>query len=104
MSSINSSYDEPTAVYAKLNQQQRTMLALEFIRGFQRSGVAGAEPFTRVDLKKVSLKQLADMHMYARAEQPEVLGRVMRHPIVAALLGGFGAYEIEKHVARRYTS
>jgi hypothetical protein len=41
------------------------------------------------------------MHLYARAEQPEVLGRVMRHPIVAALLGGFGVYEISRHVVNR---
>jgi hypothetical protein len=101
MSSTNLSYEEPAAVYAQLNQQQRTMLAQEFIRGFQRSPGAGAESFTRVDPKKVSLQQLADMHIYARAEQPEVLGRVMRHPIVAALLGGFGAYEIDKHVVKR---
>jgi hypothetical protein len=101
MSSSNVSYEEPAAVYAQLNQQQRTMLAQEFIRGFQRSPVTGAESFAQVDPKKVSLQQLADMHTYARAEQPEVLGRVMRHPIVAALLGGFGAYEIDKHVLNR---
>jgi hypothetical protein len=101
MSSTNLSYEEPAAVYAQLNQQQRTMLAQVFIRGFQRSPAAGAESFTRVDPKKVSVQQLADMHVYARAEQPDVLGRVMRHPIVVALLGGFGAYEIDKHVVKR---
>jgi hypothetical protein len=101
VSSTNLSYEEPATVYAQLNQQQRTTLAQEFIRGFQRSPDAGAESFTRVDPKKVSLQQLADMHVYARVEQPEVLGRVMRHPIVVALLGGFGAYEIERHVVKR---
>jgi hypothetical protein len=101
MPSSNLSYEEPASVYAQLNQQQRTMLAQEFIRGFQRSPAAGAQTFTQVDPKKVSLQQLADMHVYARAEQPDVLGRVMRHPIVAALLGGFGAYEIERHVVGR---
>src|SRR5215472_1916650 len=101
MSSRNVSSDEPAAVYGQLNQQQRTMLAQEFIRGFQRSPVAGAESFTGLDLKKVSLQQLADMHLYARAEKPEVLGRVMRHPIVAALLGNFGAQEIDAHVINR---
>jgi hypothetical protein len=99
--SSNTSNEEPATVYARLNQQQRTMLAQEFIRGFQRSPDAGAESFTRMDLKKVSLQQLADMHLYARAKQPEVLGRVMRHPIVAALLGGFGAHEINTHVVNR---
>jgi hypothetical protein len=101
MSSSNLSYEDPAAVYARLNQQQRTTLAQEFIRGFQRSTAAGVESFARVDLKKVNLQQLVDMHMYARAEQPDVLGRVMRHPIVAALLGGFGVYEIDMHVVRR---
>ena len=99
--SSDASYGEPAAVYAMLNQQQRTMLAQEFIRGFQRSSVAGVESFTGLDLKKVNLQQLADMHLYARAEQPEVLGRVMRHPIVAALLGSFGAHEIDTHVVNR---
>jgi hypothetical protein len=98
MFSNNTTYEEPAAVYAQLNQQQRTMLAQEFTRGFQRSPAAGAESFTRLDLKKVSLQQLADMHLYARAERPEVLGRVMRHPIVAALLGNFGVHEIDAHV------
>lgn len=101
MSSANLAYEEPAAVYAQLNQQQRSTLAQEFIRGFQRSPAARGESFTRVDPKKVSLQQLADMHLYARAEHPEVLGRVMRHPIVVALLGGFGAHEIDRHVVRR---
>jgi len=101
MSNGNLAHDEPAAVYAKLNQQQRTTLAQEFIRGFQRSPITVAESFTQVDPKKVSLQQLVDMHLFARAEQPEVLGRVMRHPIVVALLGSFGASEIDRHVVKR---
>ncbi len=101
MSGAQISYENPETVYAQLNQQQQTTLAQEFIRGFQRSGDSRAEEFTSLDPKKVTSQQLASMHLFARGEQPAVLGRVMRHPIVAALLGNFGAREIEQHVTNR---
>lgn len=95
------SYEDPQAIYVQLNPQQRTTLAQEFIRGFQRSGLPGAEPFASLDPKKVTAQQLAAMHQRARDEYPEVLGRAMRHPIVVALLGGFGASEINTYVNTR---
>jgi uncharacterized protein YnzC (UPF0291/DUF896 family) len=94
-------YENLEAVYARLNQQQQTTLAQEFVRGFQRSANPNSEAFTSIDPKKVTPQQLAAMHQHARDEHPDLLGRVMRHPIVAALLGGFGAYEIDKYVAQR---
>src|SRR5215831_12665676 len=103
MSNGQTSEQDPEAVYSKLNPQQRTTLAEEFIRGFKKSGDTHEEPLASIDPKKVTPQQLAAMHQHARDEHPDVLGRVMRHPIVAALLGGFGAYEIDKHVLNRAT-
>jgi hypothetical protein len=95
------SHQNPEAVYAGLNPQQRSTLADEFARGFKKSGSSHEEPVTLTDPKKVTPQQLAAMHQHAREEHPEVLGRVMRHSIVAALLGGFGNQEIDTYVARR---
>jgi hypothetical protein len=101
MSGAHPTNENLEAVYAQLNQQQKTTLAQEFIKGFQRAEDSGAAEFTSLDPKKVTPQQLAAMHHYARTAQPAVLGRVMRHPIVAALLGNFGTHEITQHVANR---
>lgn len=89
------------ATYAQLNPQQRATLAQEFIQGFQQSGNPKSQQFTSLDPNTVTPQQLAAMHQHARQEHPGVLGRVMRHPIAVAVLGGFAAYEIDKHVAKR---
>lgn len=101
MSGSQPSYENLEAVYAQLNPQQRTTLAQEFMRGFRQSGNPRAEPFLSLNPKKVTPQQLAAMHQHAREEHPSVLGRVMRHSIVSALLGDFGPYEIDKHVIGR---
>ncbi len=101
MSNGQLSNENPEAIYAKLNQQQRTTLAEEFMRGFQRSRASHVEPFTGVDFKKVTLQQLAALHQHARDEHPDVLGRAMRSPIVSALLGSFGAHELDMYVSKR---
>ncbi|HLW01369.1 MAG TPA: hypothetical protein VKT82_22125 [Ktedonobacterales bacterium] len=101
MSSSQLAYENPETTYAQLNQQQQATLAQEFIRGFQKVENPHEDEFASIDPKKVTPQQLAAMHQHAREAHPDVLGRVMRHPIVAALLGGFGAYEIDKHVINR---
>jgi hypothetical protein len=101
MSGSQLSNETLAAIYAQLNPQQRTTLAQEFVRGFQRSESPHANLFASRDPKKVTPQQLAVMHQHAREEYPMVLGRVMRHPIVAALLSDFGAYEIDTYVSRR---
>jgi len=95
------SYENPETMYAQLNPQQRSALAQEFIQGFQQSGNPKGQQFTSIDPNTVTTQQLAAMHQHARQEQPGVLGRVMRHPIAAAVLGGFAAYEIDKHVMKK---
>jgi hypothetical protein len=95
------SNENPEAVYAGLNPQQRSTLAEEFARGFKKSASSHEEPLTNLDPKKVTPEQLAAMHQHAREEHPDVLSRVMRHSIVAALLGSFGTHEIDTYVAGR---
>ncbi len=100
MAGSQASYENPETMYAQLNPQQRAALAQEFMQGFQASGDPKAQQFASIDPNAVTPKQLAVMHQHARDEQPGVLGRVMRHPIATAVLGGFAAYEIDKHVMK----
>jgi hypothetical protein len=95
------SNENPEAVYAGLNPQQRAALAEEFARGFKKSASSHEEPLTQIDPKKVTSQQLATLHQHARDQHPDVLGRVMRHSIVVALLRSFGTREIDTYVAGR---
>lgn len=101
MSNGQYSDQDPEAVYSKLNPQQRTTLAEEFIRGFKKSGDSHEEPLALIDPKKVTPQQLAAMHQHARDEHPDVLGRAMRNSIVSVFLTGFAAHEIDTYVVKR---
>jgi hypothetical protein len=91
------SFDDPTAIYAQLPPDQRANIAQEFIRQFQQSGDPIAQQFAGINPNNITPQQLGAIHQQAR-KNPGVLERVMRHPIAAAALGGFAAYEIDKHV------
>ncbi|HLV98884.1 MAG TPA: hypothetical protein VKT82_09430 [Ktedonobacterales bacterium] len=95
------SYENPETMYAQLTPEQRAALAQEFMQGFKESGDPKAQQFASIDPNTATPKQLAVMHQHARDEHPGVLGRVMRHPIATAVLGGFAAYEIDKHVMKK---
>lgn len=91
------SYENPEQIYAQLNPDQRAAIAQEFMQQFQQSGDPIAQQFSRLDPHSVTPHQLATIHQHAR-KNPDVLEHVMRHPIASAALGGFAAYEIDKHV------
>ena len=95
------SHEDPEKVYAELTQEQRAVIAQEFMKGFQESGNPKAQQFTGFDPNSVSAQQLAAMHQHAREEHPGLLGRVMKHPLAVALIGAFAAYEIDKHVLKK---
>lgn len=101
MASSQMSNENPETIYSQLTQDQRAAIAREFMQGFQQSGNPRAQQFTALDPNNVTPQQLAAMHQHARDEHPGLLGRVMRHPIAMAALGGFAAYEIDKHVVGR---
>lgn len=101
MASSQPAYENLEATYAQLSPPQRAVLAQEFMQGFQQSGNPRSQPFTSMDPNSVTPQQLAAMHQHARQEHPALLGRVMQHPIVTAVLGGFAVYEIDKHVLKR---
>ena len=101
MASSQPAYENLEAMYAQLSPPQRAALAQQFIQGFQQSGNPSSQPFTSMDPNSVTPQQLAAMHQHARQEHPALLGRVMQHPIATAVLGGFAAYEIDKHVLKR---
>lgn len=91
----------PEQIYAQLTPEQRAALAQEFQSHFQQSGAPAAQQFANVDPQTATPQQLADMHQHARENHPNILGKVMGHPIAAAALGAFAAYEIDKHVTGR---
>jgi hypothetical protein len=95
------SHEDPEEVYKQLTQEQRAVIAQEFLKGFQESGNPNAQKFLGFDPNSVSPQQLAAMHQHAREEHPGLLGRVMRHPLATALISGFAAYEIDKHVLKK---
>jgi hypothetical protein len=92
------SFENLEAIYAQLSPQQRAAIAQEFIQGFQQSGNPNSQQFTSLDPNNVTPQQLGAMHEHARKEHKGLLGHVMHHPIAAAALGAFAAYEIDKHV------
>lgn len=83
-------------IYNSLPPQQRQQIAEQFMNKFKQSGQGGQ--FANVNPQNVSPQQLAQMHQHAREHAPGILGDVMQHPLVAAALGGFATYEIDKHV------
>lgn len=97
----NLAHEDPEKVYSQLSQEQRAVIAQEFMKGFQESGNPNSQKFTSFDPNSVSAKQLAEMHQHARDEHPGLLGKVMKHPLATALIGAFAAYEIEKHVLKK---
>ena len=94
------SYENPEQIYAQLSPDQRAAIAREFMQGLQQEGSPMAQKFAGMDPAQVSPQQLAAMHQHARQDHPGLLGRVMRHPIAVAALGGLAAYEIDKHLSR----
>lgn len=94
------SYENPEQIYAQLSPDQRAAIAREFMQGLQQEGSPMAQQFAGMDPAQVSPQQLAAMHQHARQNHPGLLGRVMRHPIAVAALGGLAAYEIDKHAFR----
>ena len=89
---------DPAAVYQQLSPEQRQAIAQQFINEYQQSGHPAAQQFAALDPNAVSSQQLADMHEEARKSHPNVLGKVMQHPVATAAIGGFAAYEIAKHL------
>ena len=94
------SYKNPEQIYAQLNPEQRAAIAREFMQGLQQEGSPMAQQFAGMDPSQVSPQQLAAMHKHASQNHPGLLGRVMKHPIAVAALGGFAAYEIDRHMLR----
>lgn len=88
----------PTEIYAQLTPEQRAAVAQQFIAGMQQSDHPEAAKFAKLDPKTVSTQQLADMHEHARKHHSGLLGTVMNHPLAAAALGAFAAYEVDKYV------
>ena len=93
---------DPTTAYGQLNQGQTSSIAQEFINRFRNTNDPRAQQYAQLDPKQVTPGQLAEMHQYAAQNHPGILGDVMKHPVITAALGGFAAYEIDKHLHGRH--
>lgn len=97
----NPGQQDPAAAYSQLNQGQLAQVAREFIQRFQGSSDPQAQQFAQMDPNQVTPQQVAQMHQHAAAHHPGILGDVMQHPLITGLLGGFAAYEVDKHLRGR---
>lgn len=89
-------------LYNSLTPEQRAAIAQQFQAQFQQTGQdSTVKKFATVDPSTVSAKQLADMHKHAADNHPGVLGTIRNHPMLAAALGAFGAYELDKHFGKK---
>ena len=91
-------YQNPMNAYSQLDQQQTPQVAQAFIQRFQGVNDPQAQQYAQMDPNTVGPGQLAEMHQYAAQNHPGILGEVMQHPVITAALGGFGAYELHKHM------
>jgi hypothetical protein len=89
------------SLYSQLSGEQRASVAQQFIQGFQGSNNPMAQQFAQMDPNQVSAQDLAAMHQHASQEHHGLFGAIMHHPILTAALGGFGIYEVDKHLGRQ---
>ena len=84
--------DDPRALYARLRADQRTAIGQEFARLFRLGSDDEARQRFGGEIKgMLAPEQVAAMHSYARQRHPEVLERVMNHPVTVASLEAPGA-------------
>jgi hypothetical protein len=81
-------------VYNQLSPEQRTQLA-QYMQSRMGGNVA-----TKVDPNNPSPQQLADLHHEAQRKNPGLLGEIRHHPMLAAVLGGITAYELDRHFGK----
>jgi hypothetical protein len=82
---------EPREAYSHLDPEQTPRIAAEFIRHLEHVPDPVARGFARRDPRRVSRDDLADMHQYVEKRHPQVLSKVLQHPLFSAALGGFAA-------------
>ncbi|HLZ24266.1 MAG TPA: hypothetical protein VKQ30_19305 [Ktedonobacterales bacterium] len=84
--------DDPRALYARLRPDQRTAIGEEFARYFRLGEDASAREMYSAEIKgMLTAEQVAAMHVYARDHHPEILEKVMQHPVTRASLESPGA-------------
>lgn len=92
---------DPRTAYSQLNPDQRSQVAQAYIQRFQSVNEPQAQQFAQLNPQQVSPDQLAQMHEYAAQKHPGIFGDMMKHPVMTGVLGGFAAYEMDKHLAKR---
>lgn len=92
---------DPMTAYSQLNPVQTSQVAQAFIQRFKGQNDPQAQRYAQLNPDSVAPGQLAEMHQYAAQNHPDILGDVMKHPVITAAIGGFGAYELHKHMEDR---
>lgn len=83
------------AMYSKLPQDQRNAVGQQFL---QELGGGNRN----IDTNNVTPQQLANLHQEAAQKDPGILARIRKHPMMAALIGAVGAYELDKHFGQAH--
>ena len=87
-------------IYAQLAPDQRAGIAQQFLSALQQSDHPVAQQLSQIDPSTATADDLAKMHEHVVQHNKGALGLVLNHPVVAAALGAFAAYELDKHLGQ----
>jgi hypothetical protein len=90
----------PREAYSRLDPEQMPQIAAEFTRHLEQVPDPVAQDFAHRNPRRVSPDDLAAMHRYVEERHPQVLSRVLQHPLFAAALGGFATRYWRHHLQR----
>lgn len=100
MALFGEQFQNPADFYGQLPPDQQAIAAQQFQQQFAQSPDPQAQQYAQMDAGQMGPQQLAEMHQYAQRQDPGMLSRVMDHPILDAVLVGFGVHEFRKHEER----
>ena len=82
---------EPREAYTQLDPEQTHQIATEFARNLKDVPDPVTQGFARRDPRRLSVEDLAAMHRYVEERYPQVLSKVLQHPLFSTALGGFSS-------------
>jgi hypothetical protein len=94
--------DRPTQslqdVYAQLSPEHLATVAQHFLAQLRQSEHPDAQELSQIDHQTATPEDVARMHEHAVKHDHGILHFVLKHPVIAAILGGFAIYELEKYL------
>lgn len=84
--------------YSQLESSMLPKVAQMFIQHFSGVNTPQAQQFAGMNPNTVTPNQVAQMHEYAAANHPGILGEIMQHPQIASALGSFATHELQQRL------